>query len=52
VYAAPSLAPGEYRIDIELSGFRPVRRAGIRLCEPRRRASAPSWARSRSCNCH
>src|SRR5262245_14907245 len=31
VYAAPSLAPGEYRLDIELSGFKPVRREGIRL---------------------
>jgi len=31
VYAAPSLAPGDYRIDVELSGFRPVRREGIRL---------------------
>src|SRR5437764_6640995 len=31
VYAAPSLAPGEYRVDVELSGFTSVRRAGIRL---------------------
>jgi hypothetical protein len=31
VYAAPSLAPGAYRVDVELSGFRPLRRAGIRL---------------------
>src|SRR2546425_9853718 len=31
VYAAPSLAPGDYRIDVELSGFKPVRRDGIRL---------------------
>ena len=31
VYTAPSLAPGEYRIDVELSGFKPVRRDGIRL---------------------
>src|SRR5262245_2789246 len=31
VYTAPSLAPGEYRLDIELAGFRPVRREGIRL---------------------
>ena len=31
VYAVASLAPGEYRLDIELPGFRPVRRAGIRL---------------------
>jgi hypothetical protein len=31
VYTAPSLAPGEYRVDVELAGFKPVRRAGIRL---------------------
>jgi hypothetical protein len=31
VYTAPSLAPGEYRVDVELSGFRPVRREGVRL---------------------
>ena len=31
VYTAPSLAPGEYRVDVELSGFKPVRRTGIRL---------------------
>ena len=31
VYTVASLAPGEYRLDIELSGFRPVRREGIRL---------------------
>src|SRR5260221_9324208 len=31
VYTAPSLAPGEYRMDIELSGFKSVRRTGIRL---------------------
>src|SRR3989442_622997 len=31
VYAAPSLAPGDYRVDVELPGFKPVRRAGIRL---------------------
>jgi hypothetical protein len=31
VYAAPSLAPGEYRLDVELAGFKPVRRQGIRL---------------------
>src|SRR5499427_7404968 len=31
VYTAPSLAPGEYRLDIELPGFKPVRRQGIRL---------------------
>src|SRR4029434_4421159 len=28
---APSLAPGEYRLDVELAGFKPVRREGIRL---------------------
>jgi hypothetical protein len=31
VYTAPSLAPGDYRVDVELPGFKPVRRAGIRL---------------------
>jgi hypothetical protein len=31
VYTVPSLAPGEYRLDIELSGFIPVRRQGVRL---------------------
>ncbi len=31
VYTAPSLAPGEYRVDVELPGFKPMRRAGIRL---------------------
>src|SRR5262245_65584457 len=29
VYTAPSLPPGEYRIDVELSGFKPIRRGGI-----------------------
>src|SRR5713226_4621221 len=31
VYTAPSLAPGQYRVDVELSGFKPIRRTGIRL---------------------
>jgi hypothetical protein len=31
VYTTPSLAPGEYRVDVELSGFKPIRREGIRL---------------------
>src|SRR5476649_1549162 len=31
VYTAPSLAPGDYRVDVELTGFKPVRRAGIRV---------------------
>ena len=31
VYTAPSLPSGQYRIDVELSGFRPVRRDGIHL---------------------
>src|SRR5215471_15941068 len=31
VYTAPSLLPGEYRIDVELVGFRPVRRTGVRV---------------------
>ena len=31
VYTAASLAPGEYRLDVELAGFKPTRREGIRL---------------------
>ena len=31
VYAAQSLAPGNYRVDVELPGFKAERRAGIRL---------------------
>ena len=31
VYTAASLAPGEYRLDIELAGFKPVRREGVFL---------------------
>jgi hypothetical protein len=31
VYTAASLPPGEYRVDVELSGFKPVRHDGIRL---------------------
>src|SRR5258707_6298434 len=31
VFTAASLPPGEYRVDVELAGFRPVRRDGIRL---------------------
>ena len=31
VYAVPSLVPGDYRVDVELTGFRAVRRAGIHL---------------------
>src|SRR5687767_5433980 len=31
VYMVPSLAPGEYRLDIELPGFKSVRREGVRL---------------------
>jgi hypothetical protein len=30
-YSVASLAPGEYRLHIELSGFKPVRREGIRV---------------------
>jgi hypothetical protein len=30
-YTLPALAPGEYRLDIELIGFKTVRRAGIRV---------------------
>src|SRR3954463_13383976 len=31
IYTAPSLPPGEYRLDVELAGFKPVRREGVRL---------------------
>src|SRR5262245_1426644 len=31
VYAAASLAPGEYRVEIALPGFKTLRRDGIRL---------------------
>jgi hypothetical protein len=31
VYAAAGLVPGTYRVDAALSGFRPLRRTGIRL---------------------
>jgi hypothetical protein len=31
VYTAPSLPPGAYRIDVELAGFTPTRREGIRV---------------------
>jgi hypothetical protein len=31
VYTAPSLAPGDYRVDVELTGFKTIRRAGIHL---------------------
>jgi hypothetical protein len=31
VYTAPSLLPGDYRVDVERAGFKPVRRAGIQL---------------------
>jgi len=31
IFTAPSLAPGDYRIDVELTGFKPVHRSGIHL---------------------
>jgi hypothetical protein len=31
VYSAPSLPSGDYRVDIELAGFKPVRRNGIHV---------------------
>ncbi len=31
VYTAASLAPGEYRVDVEFAGFKPIRREGIRV---------------------
>jgi len=31
IYTAPSLAPGDYRVDVGLAGFKPVRRERIRV---------------------
>ena len=31
IYTAASLTPGDYRLDVELAGFKPVRREGVRL---------------------
>src|SRR5262245_64566692 len=31
VYTAASLAPGEYRVNVELAGFKSVRREGVRI---------------------
>jgi hypothetical protein len=31
IYTVASLAPGEYRLDAELAGFKPVRREGVRV---------------------
>jgi carboxypeptidase family protein/TonB-dependent receptor-like protein len=31
IYTVASLSPGEYRLDVELSGFKSVRREGVRL---------------------
>jgi hypothetical protein len=31
VYSAPSLAPGHYRITVELAGFKTIRHAGVHL---------------------
>src|SRR5206468_10057079 len=31
IYAAPGLAPGEYRVDVVLAGFKAVSRDGIRI---------------------
>src|SRR5688500_6188868 len=31
VYTVPGLSPGDYRIDVELAGFRPIRREGVRV---------------------
>src|SRR4029450_4657218 len=31
VYTAASLTPGAYRIEVAISGFKPVRREGVRL---------------------
>ena len=39
VYTAPSLAPGEYRVDVELAGFKPIRREGIASRRAKKRGS-------------
>src|SRR5688572_1483387 len=31
VYTVPGLSPGDYRIDVELAGFRTIRREGVRV---------------------
>jgi hypothetical protein len=31
IYTVPSLAPGTYKVEVELPGFKPLRRMGIRL---------------------
>ena len=31
IYTAASLAPGDYRLEVKIAGFKPVRREGIRL---------------------
>src|SRR5437763_1506152 len=31
VYAVPGLAPGDYRVDVRMTGFRPVRRETVRI---------------------
>src|SRR3954466_5672906 len=31
IFTVPSLAPGEYRVEVALTGFKPVRRTGIHL---------------------
>src|SRR5215467_13459010 len=31
VYTASSLAPSVYRLDVELAGFKPIRRGGVRV---------------------
>jgi outer membrane receptor protein involved in Fe transport len=31
VYSAPGLPPGNYRVDVELNGFKPIRREAIRI---------------------
>ncbi len=31
MYSAPSLPPGDYRLDVEIPGFKPIRREGVHL---------------------
>ena len=42
VYTAPSLPPGDYRVDVELSGFKPMRRDGHPAVDGREGARSTS----------
>ena len=49
VYTAPSLPPGDYRVDVELAGFKPMRRAGHPSVDRREGARSTSSSRSATC---